>query len=417
MKSRSRRLLIGTQHPDFRGGVLTLCRAFLNWAREEPMVSTALAYTPLRRADELDLGIGSLIRGRWRPQVREERFEDLPAYCCGRVFSSLESLRIVGTRKLWQDLLDRYDLHQVVCGYALTGLPQALCGKRFVICAATSMDGDKRARLEKASFLRRVVHGLQVNRLRALERLVLEKAACVLAISPYTRLDLIEHGADPERTEIIRTPIDTDRFRPGLDHADHFTVMWTCRHNDPRKRTGDLIRAFAILAKKAPEARLALVGDGSSDAVNQLATELGIASQVAYLGRRPDAEMPSLYNRASVFAIPSDQEGLGIAGLEAMACAVPVVSTRCGGAEAFVIPEKTGILVDRGSIEQLADALIHLHQNGEERLRLGRQSRAFVEENYSVEQFAKQMRLVYSKVWPEAWGEHGSSKDSRLIGA
>jgi glycosyltransferase involved in cell wall biosynthesis len=326
-------------------------------------------------------------------------------------------MRFAGTRKLWQNLLDKYDWHQVVCGYAVTGLPQAMCDKRYVICAATSMEGDKRARLEKTSLLRRLAHRMQVDRLREIERLVLEKAAYVLAISPYTRLDLIEHGASAERTEIIRTPIDIERFRPGLDAPEQFTVMWTCRHSDARKRTSDLIRAFAVLAKKAPRARLALVGEGSADAINRLATELGIAGQVAYLGRRPDAEMPSLYNRASVFAIPSDQEGLGIAGLEAMACEVPVVSTRCGGTEAFVVPNETGILVDRGSVEQLADALIHLYRNEDERVRLGRQSRVFVEQNYSVEQFAKQMRLVYNKVWPEAFGQRGPSKDSQLIGA
>jgi glycosyltransferase involved in cell wall biosynthesis len=110
--------------------------------------------------------------------------------------------------------------------------------------------------------------------------------------------------------------------------------------------------------------------------------------------------MPAVYQEASVFAIPSDQEGLCIAGLEAMACGLPVVSTRCGGPEAFVRHGKTGLLVAGHSETELATALQALLTDQEGRQRLGRQARALVEREYSYALFARQLRDVYARVWP-----------------
>jgi glycosyltransferase involved in cell wall biosynthesis len=401
-----RPLLITTQHPEYTGGVLALLRAFLRWARQEGDLAPALAYNPLR-PDPANAGF--LCRGRWSPRLREESWDGMPAYCVGRLLPAVESWSVLGNRPLWRGLCDRFDLFQVVCGYAVTGLPLALSGKRFVIWAATSMDGDKRARLRNFDLVRRVAHRLQYRELLNQERFVLQRAAWVLALSPHTRDELLQRGAHPDRLSVLPCPVDAGHFAPAAAEPDPPAVLWTGRHDDPRKNTALLLRAFARLAPAVPAARLLLAGSAESPAWPRLVRQLRLEGRVEFLGHRPDAEMPAVYRRASVFAIPSDQEGLCIAGLEAMAAGLPVVSTRCGGPEAFVLPERTGLLVDPHDERQLADALHRLLTDAGARRRLGREARRLVEEAYSFGPFARQLRSVYASVWPEIFTPESAS--------
>src|SRR5207249_739442 len=84
-----------------------------------------------------------------------------------------------------------------------------------------------------------------------------------------------------------------------------------------------------------------------------------------------------------VLVVPSHQEGLCIAALEAMACGCPVVSTRCGGPEEFVINDETGYLVDFDPVE-MADAVVRITRNDVLRHRLAEGARALVLDNYSI---------------------------------
>jgi glycosyltransferase involved in cell wall biosynthesis len=321
----------------------------------------------------------------------------------------------VGNQHLWRRLLAPIDLHQVICGYAVTGVPQALSGQPFVAWVASSMDGDKRARLQHFDPLRRVVHTLQHPALLRLERFVLQRASWVFALSPYTLQELLQRGASPERTSVLPCPVDTDVFTPASAEPRRPTILWTGRHDDPRKNTALLLRAFARIAPSLPTARLLLAGKAGLSYFSHLMGQFGLEGRVDFLGYRPDAEMPGIYRQASVFAIPSDQEGLCIAGLEAMASGVPVVSTRCGGPEAFVVHGQTGLLVGPHAERELADALFHLLTDDTVRRRLGRQARALVERDYTFKVFARHLRRVYDQVWPGALHHRPPSGEILLL--
>src|SRR5262249_46473899 len=156
--------------------------------------------------DPVNAGPLSFLRGRWGPKARPESWEALPATCVGRFLPALESLGGLGNRPLWRRLLETAEMHQVICGYAVTGVPQALSGKPFVAWVATSMDGDKRARLRSFDLVRRLAHRFQYRLLLRQERLVLERAAWVFALSPHTHEELLERGADPGRLSVLPCP-------------------------------------------------------------------------------------------------------------------------------------------------------------------------------------------------------------------
>lgn len=134
-----------------------------------------------------------------------------------------------------------------------------------------------------------------------------------------------------------------------------------------RKGFDQLIRAMAIVARTLPEVRLYIGGTGpqTSD-LKAIVAELGLASQVIFLGRLSDDELDAAYRHCHCFAMPNrtlangDTEGFGLVFLEANAYGKPVVAGRAGGAVDAVRDGNSGFLVDGTDPHAIADALIRL---------------------------------------------------------
>ena len=94
------------------------------------------------------------------------------------------------------------------------------------------------------------------------------------------------------------------------------------------------------------------------------------------------AELAAWLQTLDVFVLPSHQEGLCIAALEAMACGVPVVSTRCGGPEEFVIPGQTGSLVDFDAAS-MADGIVAIISDVGQRQKLATGAREITQSKYT----------------------------------
>ena len=124
-----------------------------------------------------------------------------------------------------------------------------------------------------------------------------------------------------------------------------------------RKNLPTLLRAFAHLRQEAPDVTLAIAGRPTWHfaEIPQTVEALGLGGAVHFLGYVADADLPALYNAASVFSFPSLYEGFGLPVLEAMACGTPVVCS-----DASALPESAGgaaLLVDPYDHRALADAL------------------------------------------------------------
>ena len=113
-----------------------------------------------------------------------------------------------------------------------------------------------------------------------------------------------------------------------------------------------------------------------------------------------------MYQSLDVFAITSYQEGLGISGLEAMACGVPVVSTRCGGPEDFVENGVTGFISSNTPTE-FADNVGQLLKNTANYEQISRECRNIVRRNYSISVFSN----AFEQAWKSAWGDGYRNND------
>jgi glycosyltransferase involved in cell wall biosynthesis len=157
-----------------------------------------------------------------------------------------------------------------------------------------------------------------------------------------------------------------------------------------------LVEAAKKIVKKYSGTKFVIVGEGPLK--NRLLSYLetaNLSGNFKFLGNVKEDMLPALYNCADVFALPSIQEGQGIVLLEAQASAKPVVAFDVGGVNEAVRNGETGLLVKRGSSEELADALLKLLSDKALREKMGANGRRFVIENFTWDICAQKMLNVY----------------------
>ncbi|WP_156766694.1 glycosyltransferase, partial [Mycobacterium sp. E2327] len=147
-----------------------------------------------------------------------------------------------------------------------------------------------------------------------------------------------------------------------------------------------LIKALPSIRRRVDGAALVIVGGGPYlDALRKLATDCGVAEHVTFTGGVPAAELPAHHALADVFAMPCrtrgagmDVEGLGIVFLEASATGVPVIAGLSGGAPEAVRHNKTGLVVDGRSVDEVAEAVGELLADPERAAAMGAAGREWV---------------------------------------
>ena len=136
----------------------------------------------------------------------------------------------------------------------------------------------------------------------------------------------------------------------------------------------DTLRAFALIERRVPDARLIVAGDGGERArLQALAAELGL-KRVEFVGASPPDRMPELYDRADIFVNSSLVDNMPLSLIEAFACGLAVVSSNAGGIPNLVTGGETGLLSPCGDYEALAANVIRLLED--QRLASGMINRA-----------------------------------------
>jgi glycosyltransferase involved in cell wall biosynthesis len=191
----------------------------------------------------------------------------------------------------------------------------------------------------------------------------------IVAISDAIRQELISYRVPERKIACIPNGVDTDRFRPPATPMEHDraraelglpdeTVILFVGAILPRKRPHLLVQALGELRSAGIDAHLILAGpikDGRyADAIKSSAQELGIDHQVTWTGFVRDTEL--LYKAADIFALPSSNEGMPNALLEAMASGLPSVITPIPGSIDLVRDDEEGIVTD-GTLPSVASAL------------------------------------------------------------
>jgi len=386
-------VFIPTLDPRGVGGVLSVTKFAYNSA------STA-GYTPHIVYNAIPWSDCFTIKDiiRWEINHRYERtkVEGLDGTVIGRIFPELESLNYLLTYFKWLDTVGD-GVTFGVGGPCIPCLPFALANESYGCWIGTLIEDEREVQLEKFSTPRRHRYAVERPILKHFEKLILNRADRLLVQSTYTKRRINEeYGVSLSSIEHLPYPIDTDHFCPSPNRTDSGEIVFVGRFNDPRKNIELLLRAFRNVRESIPNATLNLIGDEPDNRIAGLITELGLRDAVNTPGFVPEL-MPYLH-RADVFALPSRQEGLGIAALEAMSCGLPVVATKCGGPEDYVNDGETGYLVPIGDREALAERLITILADSTQRHRLGANARSLIEHQYEASKIESQLISIYDEL-------------------
>lgn len=290
-------------------------------------------------------------------------------------------------RKSLAQVFEDCDLIQVVCGSPAWANAVIGQDKPVALQVATRAKVERRQRDAKLKRPVDLWRRLMTEITDRLDDRALRKVDAIQVENPW----MLEYARklNVGRTVDIRYAppgINTEVYQP-LPHRDVTSapyILCVGRFQDPRKNIGLLVSAFALLPDEmSSQVRLVLAGSSSPpDSFWARADSLGVRDRVQYVASPSRVDLICLYRKASVFALPSDEEGLGMVILEAMACAVPVVSTRSGGPDGIITDGEDGFLIPLDDAAAMAGRLQDLLENPPLNFAMGCKARATIEARY-----------------------------------
>lgn len=301
-------------------------------------------------------------------------------------------------RTILTKLLNQHDLIQVVAGTPAWALVASKTHKPVCLQVASLTLMERKSRLARGKGLlgtwRRwmawITSKLDIMALKFVNRVFVENEWMATTLKQVV---------DPSRVIFAPPGVDIKFLHPTQYAFDGY-ILSVGRFADPRKNVRLLFTAYALLAKRvASVPKLVLVGRTPPTKEDlQYAAELGIAHQIEIWQDVSREQLRSFYQGASLFVLSSDEEGFGFVIVEAMACGLPVVSTRCGGPETIIVEGETGLLTPVGDATALAQAMAQLLENPKLRRQMGRLGREIVETRFSLEAAGAPYLKVYREL-------------------
>jgi glycosyltransferase involved in cell wall biosynthesis len=159
----------------------------------------------------------------------------------------------------------------------------------------------------------------------------------------------------------------------------------------------DLIRAVASLYLEFPTLRLEIAGTGPQrEELEREAERLGLTGHLRFLGWQQD--LGPIFRSWDIFAMPSLEEGFGMAALEAMAEGLPVVATSVGGLPEVVEDGQTGYLVPPSDVTALSERLRLLILDPKGRRAMGAAGRERARNLFSADRMVAEIAAVYDSL-------------------
>jgi len=229
-------------------------------------------------------------------------------------------------------------------------------------------------------------------------RLIWKKAAFVVANSQGLKNLALANGTK-KPIEIIYNGIDTDRFRPeySMRPKGNFIITPGASRITARKGLKYLVKAIFKLSSDYPNLILKIMGEGNEEKnLKNFVKELQIENRVEFLGRISSEKTTAFYQEASIFVLPSLNEGMSNAMLEALACGLPILATDTGGTKELLKERENGFVIKMKDSDSIAEKIRLLIDDQDLLMDMGRKSRE-IAEKMSWKNVARQYIELYEK--------------------
>lgn len=228
-------------------------------------------------------------------------------------------------------------------------------------------------------------------------RFVFRQAQVITATSPFLA-DVTRRYTDKE-VHVVPFGVDCQVFHP-TERINMTSAVTLGFVKYLRVKYGPeyLIRAMEMIVRQYPQTRLLMAGSGElRSQLQELTRQLNLTPNISFLGAVEHRQVPELLKNVDIFVMPSIREEFGVVAVEAQAMEIPVVATKVGGIPEVVLDGETGILIEPGNSEQLAQAILTLIENPALRRQMGEQGRKHVLANYRWEDNAALMERLYHR--------------------
>lgn len=237
--------------------------------------------------------------------------------------------------------------------------------------------------------------------LRFSERTILRRPGPLIAVSEWTRQQLLHDGLPNERIRVVRNGIDTQRFRPEAASSlpesmrtDRLRVLLPGRLT-LLKGGAVALAAIPSVLDAVPNVEFTFTGGTNKHILELLSPGRLPWDHLRLLGTVEYEQLPGVIASADVIMLPTLYDNFPFAVLEGMASGAAVVASTFGGIPEAIRPGENGLLVPVGDAHALAEALIRLLRDTEERRRLGANARRSMVENFGWNTVADQTMAAY----------------------
>ena len=204
-------------------------------------------------------------------------------------------------------------------------------------------------------------------------------------------IPIIQRKFGIKEVEWIPNAVDIEKFTPSEDEPNPPVVTYVGKL-ERWKGIDTLVKSFEMIHRQVKNAKFLVVGTGSLESKLR---ELDLP--IEFVGHVPYDEMPGIYQKTSVLALPSYMEGFPVTCVEALSCDVPVVATDVGDVREIVVDGEMGFLAEPGDSKAIASRIVEILKDKDLKRKLGRNGRTHVERNFSYEAFIAKIIGEYEK--------------------
>lgn len=223
-------------------------------------------------------------------------------------------------------------------------------------------------------------------------------ADAIMVPSEHVRQSFVARGVPAEKLYKVPYGTDVSLFKPRTIKPPKFSILCVGRIGFA-KGIHYLLTAWRMLNLDLKHAQLDIVGPVDSVTQEYLKSQQ-IPSSVVFHGGVPQHELPNFYSNASLFVLPSLQEGLAMVLVEAMASGLPILATTHTGADDIIRPNIDGWTVPIADAEKLAERIAWAYQNQDAAFEMGQQA-AHQAHQYTWDRYGDGVVAAYKKICQE----------------
>lgn len=225
----------------------------------------------------------------------------------------------------------------------------------------------------------------------------LGKADLITCDAEHMQKAMTKMGVLEDKIKIIYFGVDVEKFSPTKEESSPENKIISLRSLEPIYDIGTLIKAVPLVLKESPDSRFVIAGKGSEEEnLKKLAKDLGVLDSIEFVGLIRQEMLPKYLRESNIYVSTSlSDAGIASSTAEAMSCGVAPIITDFGDNKDWVKNGESGFLMPLGDFKFLAEKIIFLIKNPEERRMLGKNARKVIEDKNNYYKEMEKMEKLY----------------------